>query len=112
MKVKQPKLYRQVYIAVWFENARIVCGHYDPSVSIEYFKARQALDENKQRVWVLIDELPSEKEANCMIEPDFDNWHYKNPKPYIPNLTRTPQPTIKEKREATERMKSFYSWSL
>jgi hypothetical protein len=91
-----PKLYRQVYIAVWFEQPRMAFGEYDPAISIEYFKARTALNESREVVWVLIDELPDERDFKCMIVPDFNDWHYKNPKPYKPNLTRGATPTIKE----------------
>ena len=98
--MKQPKLYRAVYIAVWFERPMMIYGDYEPSISIEYYKARQALNEKGERVWVLIDRLPSERDAGCIIEPNFDEWHHKNPKPFMPNLTRTIKPTIKEKNEA------------
>ena len=110
--MKQPKLYRAVYIAVWFESPRLVCGEYEPAISIEYYKARQALNESGERVWVLIDRLPSERDAGCIIEPNFDEWHYQNPKPFIPNLTRTIKPTIKEKKEAEEWMRSFDEMGL
>ena len=110
--MNQPKLYRAVYIAIWFEYARMVYGDYEPVISVEYFKARQALNERGERVWVLIDQLPSERDAGCIIEPDFDEWHYQNPKPYCPNLTRTRKPTIKEKKEAEEWMRSFDEMGL
>jgi len=100
MERKLPKLYRSVYIPVWFECPRLVCGEYDPSISIEYYRARVCLSADGEKIWRFIDNPPTEEECKCMVDYDFNDWKESHPDRYIPNLTRQAYPSLREQRKA------------
>lgn len=94
-----PKLYRTVYVPVYFEQPRVVWGEYDPWMNVYYHKARMALNENGEREWYFVEKPPTEQEIKCYIECEFDEWYDKHPEP-IKEVWRSKQmPPIKEQRE-------------